>query len=87
MPLVRKAKERLLTAGVQEQKIGFRETNASLPVAEDILAAAHSSNADTIVMGQRGYSSVNAYATGSVTRKVMNQTADMALCVMPYTRS
>ena len=82
-PFVRKAKERLLAAGVQEQRIAFKESNASLRVAEDILEAARASNADTLVMGQRGYSNVKEYAMGSVTRKVLNQIADMALCIVP----
>jgi len=82
-PFMQKAKDNLIAAGIDSDRISVKAVDGSRQPAADILAEAQNCKAGTIFMGLRGYSAVADYKMGSVTRKVLNQTRDMAVSVVP----
>lgn len=82
-PFMQKAKEILLSAGLKEAQIVIKNVDGSRSAAADILKEAHNSDSGGIFLGMHGYSGVNDFTMGSVTRKVLNQAADMAVCIVP----
>ena len=83
MPFIQKAKDMLLEAGLREGQITTKLVDGSRSAAADILEEMKSSKAGSLFMGLHGYSSVEEFAMGSVTRKVLNQAEDMAVCIVP----
>ncbi len=83
VPFMQKAKDKLMAAGLDEDRIAVKVVDGSHQPAADILTEAHNSDAGTIFMGLRGYSAVKEYKMGSVTRKVLNQARDMAVSMVP----
>ena len=75
--------ERLLAAGLKAEQITTKVADGSRSAAVDILEEAGGMDAGTIFLGLHGYSSVKEYTMGSVTRKVLNQAEDMAVCLVP----
>jgi len=82
-PFMQKAKDKLLSAGLKEDRIAVKVVDGSRQPATDILEEAQNSNAGTIFLGLRGYSAVEDYTMGSITRKVLNQAGDMAVSIVP----
>lgn len=82
-PFMEKARDNLIAAGIDSDHISVKAVDGSRQPAADILAEAHNCKAGTIFMGLRGYSAVADFKMGSVTRKVLNQTRDMAVSVVP----
>jgi len=82
-PFMQKAKGQLIAAGLKDDRLAVKVVDGSRHPAADILAEAQHSNAGTIIMGLRGYSAVEDYKMGSVTRKVLNQAVDMAVSIVP----
>lgn len=82
-PFMQKAKDMLLAAGLREDQIATEMIDGSRSAAADIVKEAQDCNAGSIFLGLRGYSSVKEYTMGSVTRKVLNQAEDMAVCIVP----
>ncbi|MFC1577766.1 universal stress protein [Thermodesulfobacteriota bacterium] len=82
-PFMQKAKDKLLSAGLKEDRIAVKVVDGSRQPATDILEEAQNSNAGTIFLGLRGYSAVEDYKMGSITRKVLNQAGDMAVSIVP----
>ena len=82
-PFMQKAKDKLIAAGLKGDRIAIKVVDGSRQPAADILDEAQQSTAGTIIMGLRGYSAVEDYKMGSVTRKVLNQAMDMAVSIVP----
>jgi nucleotide-binding universal stress UspA family protein len=82
-PYMQKAKGMLLEAGLRDEQIKTKVIDGSRSAAADILKEAQSIDAGSIFLGLRGFSSVKEYTMGSVTRKVLNQADDMAICIVP----
>lgn len=82
-PFMQKAKDSLIAAGVAADRIAIKTVEGSRQPAADILAEAQTCRAGTIFIGLRGFSAVEAYKMGSVTRKVLNQARDMAVNIVP----
>ena len=82
-PTMKKAEEMLIQAGHDESQISIRIVDGSRSAAADILKAADRFGCGTIVMGQRGVTGVKAYSMGSVCRKVLHDSKDMALWLIP----
>jgi nucleotide-binding universal stress UspA family protein len=83
LPFIQKAKDMLLEAGLSEGQITMKLVDGSRSAAADILDEMKSSKAGSLFMGRHGYSNVEEFAMGSVTRKVLNQAEDMAVCIVP----
>jgi nucleotide-binding universal stress UspA family protein len=83
LPFIQKAKEMLLEAGLREGQITTKLVDGSRSTAADILEEMKSSKAGSLFIGLHGYSNVADFAMGSVTRKVLNQAEDMAVCIVP----
>jgi nucleotide-binding universal stress UspA family protein len=73
----------LLSAGLKEAQIAIKNVDGSRSAAADILKEARDSDSGSIFLGRHGYSNIKDYTMGSVTRKVLNQASDMALCIVP----
>jgi nucleotide-binding universal stress UspA family protein len=82
-PFMQKAKEMLLSAGLKEAQIALKNVDGSRSAAADILKEARNSDSGGIFLGLHGYSGVKDFTMGSVTRKVLNQASDMAVCIVP----
>jgi nucleotide-binding universal stress UspA family protein len=82
-PFMQKAKETLLAAGLEEEKITSKIVDGSRSAAADILKEARNSDIGTIFLGLRGYAGVKDFKMGTVTRKVLNQAKDTMVCIVP----
>jgi nucleotide-binding universal stress UspA family protein len=82
-PNMKKAKEMLFKAGMDKSQISTTVVDGSRRPARDILQEAKRSECGTVVLGRRGVSGVNDYTTGSITRKVLEDSADMAIWIVP----
>lgn len=82
-PYMSRAKEMLLAAGIGEDRITTRIVDGSRNTAGDILKTAGSLDCGTIVMGRRGLTGVKSYTMGSVSRKVLENSSDKALWMVP----
>lgn len=83
VPTMQKAKQMLIKAGIEKTKISVRIVDGSHNAASDILVAANRFGCGTIVMGRRGVTGVKEYSMGSVCRKVLQNSKDMALWLIP----
>ena len=77
-----KAKERLLNAGLKEDKIIVKTTEGSRSPANDILNEALSNGYGTVVLGRRGISKMKEVFMGSVTKKVLLHLNDLAVWIV-----
>ena len=80
---MQKAQDLLMAAGIEIVQITTRVADSSRSAATDILEEAQGIDAGTIFIGLHGYSNVKEYTMGNVTRKVVNQAANMAVCIVP----
>ena len=83
LPFIQKAKDILLDAGLREEQITTKLIDGSRSTSADIVEEAQRSGAGALFLGLRGYSNVKDYTMGSITRKVLHQTEDMAVCIVP----
>ena len=82
-PYMQKAREMLLSAGLDESQITIKVTEGSRHIAADIVKAAREFDAGTVIMGLKGSSDVKEFRIGTVTRKVLNQAEDMTIGIIP----
>jgi nucleotide-binding universal stress UspA family protein len=81
-PYMKRAKDKLLEAGLAESQIATRVVDGSRSAASDILKEARDSGCGTIVLGRRGLSGVMEFFMGSVTSKVLQDSAGMAVWIV-----
>jgi len=81
-PVIKKAKEALLEAGLKEDQISTKIVDGSRSAAIDILKAVKRYDCGTIVMGRRGLSGVKELIMGSVTRKVLEDLNEKAVWIV-----
>ena len=81
-PFMKKAREVLLQAGLDESQIKVKVVDGSRSAASDILDEARSNGYGTIVMGRRGISGVKEFFMGSVTNKVLQNCTGMAAWIV-----
>ena len=81
-PYMRKAREMLLNAGLSETQIATKVVDGSRSAATDILDEARSDGYGTIVLGRRGLSGVKEFFMGSVTSKVLQNSAGLAVWIV-----
>ena len=78
-PYMKKAKEILLEAGIPEVQVKTRVVDGTRDAASDILKEAKSNEYGTVVLGRQGHSGVKEFFMGSVTRKVLQDCAGLAV--------
>jgi nucleotide-binding universal stress UspA family protein len=81
-PYMEKAKAMLLDAGLNEKQVTTKVVKGTDSPANDILQEAQASGIGTIVLGQRGYSGVMDFLFGSITKKVIENSAERAVWVV-----
>jgi nucleotide-binding universal stress UspA family protein len=81
-PHMDRAKEALLKAGLKETQIGTRVVEGSRSAASDILQEARSRRYGTIVLGRRGLTGLKEFIMGSVTAKVLQASAGLAVWIV-----
>ncbi|UCG11724.1 MAG: universal stress protein [Deltaproteobacteria bacterium] len=81
-PYMKKAKEKLLEAGIPESQVKTKVVDGSRDAASDILKEAKGNDYGTIVLGRRGHSGVREFFMGSVTSKVLQNCAGMAVWIV-----
>jgi nucleotide-binding universal stress UspA family protein len=77
-----KAKAMLLGAGISEKQVTTKVVKGTDSPANDILQEAQASGIGTIVLGRRGYSGVMDFLFGSITKKVIENSAGKAVWVV-----
>ena len=82
-PYMKKARTKLIQAGIAENQISVKVIDGSRSAARDILEEAEKHAIGTVILGKKGYSNVEDYAMGSTTKKVLNGAADMTVCIVP----
>ena len=81
-PYMKKAKEMLLEAGIPEVQLKTKVVDGTRDAASDILKEAKSNDYGTVVLGRRGHSGVKEFFMGSVTSKVLQDCAGMAVWIV-----
>ncbi len=81
-PFMKKAKEALLKAGLNESQLTTKVVDGSRSPASDILDEAQNNGYGTIVMGRRGISGVKEFFMGSVSSKILQNCAGMAAWIV-----
>ena len=81
-PYMKKAKEMLMGAGLGETQISSKVIEGSRSAASDILEEARSEGYGTIVVGRRGLSAVKEFFMGSVTSKILQNSAGLAVWIV-----
>ena len=82
-PYLKRAKEILIKAGLKENQVSIKLVEGSESAGIDILEEVENSDAGTIFIGKRGCSDVKDYSMGSMAKKVLYQTSDMTVCIVP----
>jgi len=82
-PYLKRAKEKLIKAGLKENQVSIELVEGSESAGIDILKEVENSDAGTIFIGKRGCSDVKDYSMGSVAKKVLYQASDMTVCIVP----
>ena len=82
VPYMRRAKELLIQAGLSERQMRTKVIDGSRGAANDILKEARSTGCGTIVLGRKGHSGVKEFLMGSITYKVLQDSAGMAIWVV-----
>jgi nucleotide-binding universal stress UspA family protein len=82
-PFMQKAKDRLLAAGIGKAQITTRVVDGSRSVTADIIREAQNDSVGTIFLGMHGSSNAEDFVMGTVTRKVLSQAKNMAVCIVP----
>jgi nucleotide-binding universal stress UspA family protein len=77
-----KAREMLIEAGLTNEQIATRIVNGSRSPSDDILKEARSKGYGTIVLGRRGLSGLKAFVFGSVTKKILHQSAGLSIWIV-----
>jgi nucleotide-binding universal stress UspA family protein len=81
-PVMEKAKEMLVQAGIEENNITIEINDGSRNPAKDILETARKHDCGTIILGRKGDSETKSFSMGSFTRKVLEGVTDMAVWVV-----
>jgi nucleotide-binding universal stress UspA family protein len=82
-PYMKKARSKLLQAGLAENQISVKVIDGSRSAARDILNEAEENAIGTVILGRKGYSNVEDYSMGSTTKKLLDRASDMAVCIVP----
>ena len=82
-PYMKKARSKLLQAGLAENQISMKLVDGSRSAARDILNEAEENAIGTVILGRKGYSNVEDYSMGSTTKKILDRASDMAVCIVP----
>ena len=82
-PYMKKARSKLLQAGLSENQISVKVIDGSRSAARDILNEAEENAIGTVILGRKGYSNVEDYSMGSTTKKILDRASDMAVCIVP----
>jgi len=78
---LKKAREKLITAGFEEKNITIKAETKKKGVARDIVQEARSGY-NTIVLGRRGQSGIKDFILGSVSHKVFQLAKDISVLVV-----
>ncbi len=82
-PIMEKARQVLVDAGVDPSRIGVRVAEGSRSAAADLLKTARSSRCGTIIVGRRGSTSSSVFRMGSVSRGVLESSEHLAVWIVP----
>ncbi len=81
-PIFQAATEILIKRGIDPDQIQTKGISDSADTAGSILEEARDGGYDTLVLGRRGFSPARRLLMGSVTTKVINHGAGIAICVV-----
>ncbi len=81
-PIFQSATEILIRRGIDPEQVETKGVSDSADVAESILEEARDGGYQTLVLGRRGFSPAKRLFIGSVTTKIINHGAGIAICVV-----
>jgi nucleotide-binding universal stress UspA family protein len=82
-PYMKKARSKLLQAGLAENQISMKVIDGRRSAARDILKEAEENEIGTVVLGKKGHSDIEDDSMGGTTRKVLDRASDIAVCIVP----
>lgn len=81
-PLFKKALEVLKEEGVEQHQIKAKSISDSIDVAGSILEEARDGGYETLILGRCGLSPAKKFLMGSITSKIVNHGAGIAICIV-----
>lgn len=81
-PVFERAVQILTERDIKNENILTKSISDSIDVAGSILEEARDGGYDTLVLGRRGLSAAKHFLMGSVTSKIINHGAGIAICVV-----
>ncbi len=81
-PLFKEAAEILISQGIKPEQIEKKSISDSTDIAESILEETRDGGYQTLVLGRCGLSASKRFLMGSVTTKIINHGAGIAICVV-----
>ncbi|MEJ2683618.1 MAG: universal stress protein [Candidatus Sulfobium sp.] len=81
-PVFDRAVQILTERAIKSENIRTKSISDSIDVAGSILEEARDGGYDTLVLGRRGLSPAKHFLMGSVTSKIINHGAGIAICVV-----
>ena len=79
---LKEGKRRLLDCGFAADSVVIKTRKEEKGVARDIITEAENGNADLIVLGKKGLSSIRDFFMGSVTQKVLHGVKEVSVLVV-----
>jgi len=81
-PVMEKARQMLVDAGIEEDRIQVETAEGSRNPANDVLAAADKFGCGTIILGRQGDSANKEFTMGSIVRKVIEAATNKAIWIV-----
>ncbi len=81
-PFFRKAIDILTGEGLKQHQIKTKSISDSIDVAGSILEEARDGGHQTLVLGRCGLSPAKKFLMGSITKKIVNHGAGVAICIV-----
>lgn len=81
-PLFKEAADILISQGIKPEQIEKKSISDSTDIAESILEETRDGGYQTLVLGRCGLSASKRFLMGSVTTKIINHGAGIAICVV-----
>jgi nucleotide-binding universal stress UspA family protein len=82
LPYMNKAKDILVSAGLDGTRISSRMVEGSRSAADDIIEEAQNTGCGTIILGRRGLTGLKELLMGSVTRKIISNSRGMTIWII-----
>ena len=78
---MKKAEQKLITAGFDKKNIKLKVENKKIGIARDLIAEAQTGY-DVVILGRRGLSGIKEFLIGSVSQKVLHSVKGVSVMIV-----